>query len=138
MKRPGADGSTLRRRALLVWPKFGSFSFWNFERVCELVGVKYMTPPLGLLTVAALLPADWELRLVDENVSPLRDAELDWADLVLVGSKIVHRQRALAVIRHAVSRGKTVVAGGPDPTLHPALYRGAGAPFLCLGEAELT
>jgi len=135
MKGPGAGGG---RRALLVWPKFGSFSFWNFERVCELVGVKYMTPPLGLLTVAALLPADWELRLVDENVSPLRDADLDWADLVLVGSKIVHRQRALAVIRHAVSRGKTVVVGGPDPTLHPALYRGAGAPFLCLGEAELT
>jgi radical SAM superfamily enzyme YgiQ (UPF0313 family) len=138
MTAPGADGSSPRRRALLVWPKFGSFSFWNFERVCDLVGVKYMTPPLGLLTVAALLPAHWELRLVDENVAPLREADLDWADLVLVGSKIVHRQRALAVIRQAVSLGKRVVVGGPDPTLHPALYKNAGASFLVLGEAEVT
>ena len=138
MKRPGADGSSPRRRALLIWPKFGSFSFWNFERVCDLVGVKYMTPPLGLLTVAALLPADWDLRLVDENVTPLRDEDLEWADLVLVGSKIVHRQRALAIIRQAVSLGKPVVVGGPDPTLHPALYRSTGATFLVLGEAEVT
>jgi len=123
---------------LLVWPKFGSFSFWNFERVCQLVGVKYMTPPLGLLTVAALLPSHWELRLVDENVRPLEDSDLAWANLVLVGCKIVHRQRALAVIRQAVALGKTVVVGGPDPTLHPALYRGVGAGFLCLGEAEMT
>jgi radical SAM superfamily enzyme YgiQ (UPF0313 family) len=138
MRGPPADSSGPRLRALLVWPRFGSFSFWNFERVCQLVGVKYMTPPLGLLTVAALLPADWELRLVDENVRPLEKADLEWADLVLVGSKIVHRQRALAIIREAVAMRKVVVVGGPDPTLHPALYRSTGAGFLCLGEAELT
>lgn len=138
MRGPPQDGSGPRRRALLVWPKFGSFSFWNFERVCQLVGVKYMTPPLGLLTVAALLPADWELRLVDENVRSLEDADLHWADLVLVGCKIVHRQRALAVIRQAVALKKVAVVGGPDPTLHPALYRSVGALALCLGEAELT
>ncbi len=125
-------------KALLVWPKFSSFSFWNFEKVCTLVGVKYMTPPLGLLTIAALLPGDWELRLVDENVRPLRDDDLAWADLVLVGSKIVHRHRALAVIREAVALGKRVVVGGPDPTLHPALYERAGATFLCLDEGEST
>ena len=138
MRGPPHDGSAPRRRALLVWPRFGSFSFWNFERVCQLVGVKYMTPPLGLLTVAALLPADWELRLVDENVRPLEDADLHWADLVFVGCKIVHRQRALAVIRQAVALKKVVVVGGPDPTLHPALYRSVGPLALCLGEAELT
>ena len=136
MRGPRDDGRA--PRALLVWPKFGSFSFWNFERVCEVVGVKYMTPPLGLLTVAALLPSHWELRLVDENVRPLEDADLDWADLVLVGCKIVHRQRALAIIRQAVALEKLVVVGGPDPTLHPALYRSVGAGVLCLGEAEIT
>jgi radical SAM superfamily enzyme YgiQ (UPF0313 family) len=125
-------------RALLVWPKFDSFSFWNFEKVCELAGVKYMTPPLGLLTVAALLPPDWELRLVDENVRPLQEEDLGWAQIVLVGSKIVHRGRALEVIRRARARGLPVVVGGPDPTLSPHFYRDAGASFLCLGEGEAT
>jgi len=125
-------------KALLIWPKFSSFSFWNFEKVCALVGVKYMTPPLGLLTVAALLPAEWDVRLVDENVRPLRAEDLDWADLVLLGSKIVQRQRALAVIREVVALGKRVVVGGPDATLHPAIYESAGASFLCLDEGECT
>ncbi len=125
-------------KALLVWPKFDSFSFWNFEKVCALAGVEYMTPPLGLLTVAALLPADWELRLVDENVAPLTEADFEWAELVLVGSKIVHRDRALAVIRRARALGLRVIVGGPDPSLTPAPYVEAGANFLCLGEAEVT
>lgn len=125
-------------RALLVWPKFDSFSFWNFEKVCELAGVKYMTPPLGLLTVAALLPPGWEIRLVDENVHPLKEEDLSWAQIVLVGSKIVHRGRALEVIRRARARGLPVVVGGPDPTLSPHFYREAGASFLCLGEGEAT
>jgi radical SAM superfamily enzyme YgiQ (UPF0313 family) len=125
-------------RALLVWPKFGSFSFWNFEKVCELAGVKYMTPPLGLLTVAALLPKEWDLRVVDENVRPLTDADYAWADLVLISSKIVHRFRALEVIREARQRGLPVVVGGPDPTLTPEPYLDAGASFLCLDEGEVT
>src|SRR5512135_1775206 len=96
-------------KALLIWPKFDSFSFWNFEKVCELAGVKYMTPPLGLLTVAALLPKDWDLRLVDENVRMLDNGDLAWADILLVGSKIVHRGRALEIIRQARARGLPVV-----------------------------
>lgn len=124
--------------ALLVWPKFESFSFWNFEKVCELAGVKYMTPPLGLLTVAGLLPGDWSLRLVDENVRPLRDSDLEWADIVLVGSKIVHRKRALEVVKLAREKQKPVVVGGPDPTLNPRFYSAAGANFLCLDEGEVT
>jgi radical SAM superfamily enzyme YgiQ (UPF0313 family) len=124
--------------ALLVWPKFESHSFWNFEKVCELAGVKYMTPPLGLLTVAGLLPEEWSLRLVDENVRPLRDSDLEWADIVLVGSKIVHRKRALEVVRQAREKEKPVVVGGPDPTLNPRFYSAAGANFLCLDEGEVT
>jgi radical SAM superfamily enzyme YgiQ (UPF0313 family) len=125
-------------KALLVWPKFDSFSFWNFERVCALAGVKYMTPPLGLLTVAALLPSEWQLKLVDENVEPLSDDDFAWADVVLVGSKIVHRERALTIIRRARELGLKVIVGGPDPTLTPAPYVEAGANFLCLGEAEVS
>jgi radical SAM superfamily enzyme YgiQ (UPF0313 family) len=125
-------------RVLLIWPKFSSFSFWNFEEVCRLAGVKYMTPPLGLLTVAALLPREWSLRLVDENVRPLVDEDFDDIDLVLVSSKIVHRPRALEVIRMARKRGLRVAVGGPDPTLTPQPYRDAGANFLCLDEGEVT
>lgn len=125
-------------RALLVWPKFSSFSFWNFEKVCELTGSKYMTPPLGLLTVAALLPRDWELRVVDENVRPLEAADYQWAEVVLVSSKIVHRRRALEVVREAKARKKPVAVGGPDPTLNGELYREAGADYLCLDEGEVT
>lgn len=124
--------------ALLVWPRFDSFSFWNFEKVCELAGVKYMTPPLGLLTVAALLPPEWTLRVVDENVRPLLPDDFDWAELVLVSSKIVHRGRALEVVAEARRCGKPVVVGGPDPTMSPDLYRRAGANFLCLDEGEAT
>jgi len=125
-------------KALLVWPKFESFSFWNFETVCTLAGVKYMTPPLGLLTTGALLPEEWDLRLVDENVSPLCDDDVDWADFVLVGAKIVHRQRALDIVRLARAAGKPVAVGGPDPTLNETVYLAAGADYLCLGEGELT
>ncbi len=124
-------------RALLVWPKFSSFSFWNFEKVCELVGVKYMTPPLGLLTVAALLPREWELEVVDENVRMLGDQDFENVDIVVVSSKIVHRLRALEVIRMAKARGLKVVVGGPDPTLTPKPYRDAGADSVCMGEGEL-
>lgn len=125
-------------KALLVWPKFSSFSFWNFEKVCELTGTRYMTPPLGLLTVAALLPSDWELRVVDENVNPLTDDDYDWSDIVLVSSKIVHRRRALDVIRESKRRGKLVAVGGPDPTLTPGPYQDAGVDFMCLDEGEAT
>jgi radical SAM superfamily enzyme YgiQ (UPF0313 family) len=125
-------------RVLLVWPKFSSFSFWNFEKVCELAGVKYMTPPLGLLTVASLLPKEWDLRLVDENVRRLRDDDFAGVDLVLVSSKIVHRTRALEVVRLARGLGLPVAVGGPDPTLTPAPYRQAGANYLSLDEGEVT
>ena len=59
-------------RALLVHPEFRSASFWNYRDTCELMGAEYPAAPLGLFTVAALLPADWEVRLVDRNVEQLR------------------------------------------------------------------
>lgn len=125
-------------KTLLVWPQFDSFSFWNFEKVCRISGVKYMTPPLGLLTVAALLPQDWDLRVVDENTRPLTEEDIAWAEIVFVGSKIVHRGRAQEVIRWAKSRGRTVVVGGPDPTISPQAYEDLDIDCLCLGEGEGT
>ena len=125
-------------KALIVWPKFDSFSFWHFEKVCELVGARYMTPPLGLLTVGALLPQDWDIKLVDENVRDLTDDDLSWADLMLVGAKIAHRKRAFEVIARGKTAGLPVAVGGPDPTLSSQFYKDSGADFLVLNEGELT
>jgi hypothetical protein len=123
-------------RCLLVYPEFRSPSFWNYRETCRVAEARYPAAPLGLLTVAALLPPDWELRLLDRNVEPLDDALLDAADLVLTGGMIPQQEDCLDLIRAAKARGKTVVVGGPDPTSSPHLY--AEADHLVLGEAEVT
>ena len=70
-------------RALLVYPEF-PVSYWGFQHTMPLVGCKASLPPLGLMTLAALLPRHWELRLIDLNVAPLSDDAIRWADLLLV------------------------------------------------------
>jgi radical SAM superfamily enzyme YgiQ (UPF0313 family) len=124
------------KRCLLVYPEFTNQSFWNFRTVCELRGAKYPTAPLGLITVAALLPADWEIRLVDCNVQSLADADLDWADLVLTGGMFPQKVSVRQIITRTKSRGKTVVVGGPDATSSPQRFEAAD--YLVLGEAEIT
>jgi radical SAM superfamily enzyme YgiQ (UPF0313 family) len=123
-------------RALLVHPAFSPLGFWNYTEVCKLVGAKYPASPLGLVTVAALLPESWELRLVDMNTRPLRDDEIDWADLVLIGGMLPQQNEFLKLIDRAHAHGKRVVAGGPAPTSQQHIYEGAD--YLVLGEAECT
>jgi len=123
-------------RALLVHPRFPLNGFWNYQKTCQLAGAKYPAAPLGLVTVAALLPSDWEIRLVDMNARELSDEDLDWADLVLTGGMLPQQKNCLDVIRRAQSRGKLVVVGGPDPTSQPGIYEAAD--FLVLGEGEVT
>lgn len=93
-----------------------------------------MAPPLGLITVAALLPKHWTVRLIDRNVQALQDADLDWADMIMTGGMLPQRPDAEAVIALAQARGKPVVVGGPDATSCPDAYEAAD--FLVLGEAE--
>ncbi|HVE13155.1 MAG TPA: B12-binding domain-containing radical SAM protein [Elusimicrobiota bacterium] len=123
-------------RCLLLYPRFSRYSFWNYSSACELAGHKYPTSPLGLLTVAALLPAGWEPRLVDLNTRDLLDEDLDWADVVLTGGMITQQAETLRLMRRAKARGKLVAVGGPDATSQPEVYREAD--FLVLGEGELT
>jgi radical SAM superfamily enzyme YgiQ (UPF0313 family) len=99
-------------------------------------GQKAMGMPLGLLTLAAILPQNWTFRLVDQNAAKLRDRDFRWADLVCVGGMAVQQMGILDVIRRAREHGKFVAAGGADPTSQPTVYRGADA--LVLGEAETT
>lgn len=123
-------------KCLLVQPGFSSYSFWNYSEVCKFVGAKYPAAPLGLMTVAALLPQHWEFRLVDENVRPLTDADLEWAGIVLVSGMLPQQNGILAVIQKAHDEGKPVAVGGPDATSQPHIY--GKADFLVLGEGEVT
>ncbi len=84
--------------ALLVFPKFNPNSFWNLQAVCDIWGARCPAPPLGLITVAALLPASWNLRLVNRNAEELTDADLAWADLVMTGGMLPQQDDAIAVI----------------------------------------
>jgi len=126
--------SIFHRRVLLVFPRFGSQSFWNYQETCKAVGAGYSAAPLGLITVAALLPCEWELRLVDRNVEPLTSTDFAWADLVMTGGMLPQQRDTLEVLWLAHAAGKPVVVGGPDVTASPDVYR--QAEFQVLGEAE--
>ncbi len=123
-------------KVLFIYPKFTAQSFWNFKETCELVGRKYPTSPLGLITVAAMLPPGCPVKLVDLNVEKLTPKLEQWTDLVFIGGMIFQQPDHLRLIRHFKSLGKTVVVGGPDPTSSPHIYDEAD--HLILGEAEVT
>jgi radical SAM superfamily enzyme YgiQ (UPF0313 family) len=99
-------------KALLIYPRYPD-TFWSFRHALKFLNKAATHPPLGLLTIASLLPQDWKLKLVDLNVSPLRDEDLAWADLVFVGAMAVQRESAEEVIKRAKGFSKKVVAGGP-------------------------
>jgi radical SAM superfamily enzyme YgiQ (UPF0313 family) len=118
----------------MVYPKFVPNSFWNYKEACKLVGAKYPAAPLGLITVAAMLPKDWDIRLVNRNTEPLTDADLDWADLVMIGGMLNQQPDFIYLIDLAHRHGKPVCVGGPDVSSSPHLY--AAADFQVIGEAE--
>jgi radical SAM superfamily enzyme YgiQ (UPF0313 family) len=122
-------------RILLVCPEYPD-TFWSFKHALRFVSKRAGQPPLGLLTVAALLPADWEKRLVDLNLRPLTDADLRWADLLFLGAMAVQEESAREVIERCNRVGTRVVAGGPLFTARPQEF--PGVDHLVLNEAELT
>ncbi len=113
-------------------------SFWTFGRSIKLVGRRALMPPLGLITMAALLPEHWDLRLRDRSFQPVDDDLWDWAELVMIGGMIVQKDDMISLIREAKDRGKTVVVGGPYVTSVPDEPLAAGADFVVKGEAETT
>ena len=122
-------------KVLLVYPAYPD-TFWSFKTVLKYVSKKATFPPLGLLTLGAMLPKDWDLKLVDVNVTPLDDAQIQWADMVFVGAMIVQKDSAREIIARSKAFGKTVVGGGP-------LFSTQGEQFkdvdhFVLGEAEAT
>ena len=124
-----------QKHALLVYPAFAT-SFWSFKFALQYLGKKSSMPPLGLLTLASMFPTDYHLRLVDMNVRPLTDADLQWADLVCTSTMLVQRQSLEHVIARAKRAGKPVVAGGPHPTSY--WEEMADVDYFLLGEVEDT
>lgn len=122
---------------LLLYPRFPK-SFWSFEKTLELLNRKAMLPPLGLITVAALLPQEWNFKLADRNIRDVTESEWNWADVVILSAMIVQKEDLLYLIREAKRRDKKVAVGGPYPTSIPDDALNAGADYLILDEGEIT
>lgn len=118
----------------MIFPLFNAGSFWNYKEACDLAGARYPAAPLGLITVAALLPKSWTVRLVNRNTEVLTEEDFAWADMVMTGGMLPQRNDALHIIDMCQTRDKPVVIGGPDVTSSPDVY--AAANFQVLGEAE--
>ncbi len=123
-------------KALLIYPKFFTNTFWNYKVVCKIVGKKHPASPLGLATIAAMFPKSWKLKIVDLNIQSLLKNDIIDADLVFIGGMISQQQELINLIDYIHTFDKKVVVGGPDPTSQPAIYQNAD--YLVLGEVEHT
>ncbi len=122
-------------RVLFVSPEYPD-TFWSFKHALRFVAKKAAQPPLGLLTVASLLPAAWEKKLVDLNLTPLTSHDLQWADYVFLGGMSVQAESARTVIARCNDLGKPIVAGGPLFTARHEEF--PGVDHFVLNEAEIT
>ncbi len=120
---------------LLVYPEFPD-TFWSFKHALRFIGKKVSNPPLGLITVAAMLPSDWKKRLVDLNIAPLKPADLQWADLVFISAMDVQRKSVSEIIQASKKYGLKIVAGGPLFTAEHQNF--PEVDYFVLNEAEIT
>ncbi|MHB8973145.1 MAG: B12-binding domain-containing radical SAM protein [Pirellulaceae bacterium] len=120
-------------KVLLISPPTPD-TFWSFKHVLRFVSKRAAFPPLGLLTVAAMLPTDWQLKLVDLNVCSLTDDDLRWADYVMLSAMIVHKASVSDIIDRCRGFGKPIIAGGPLFTTGHAAF--PTIEHFVLGEAE--
>lgn len=119
--------------ALLIYPEFPD-TFWSFKHALKFLGKRAAQPPLGLMTVAALLPVSWNKRLIDTNVERLRDRDLKWADVVLLSGMHIQREPLVALVERCRALGLQTVVGGPiASSLSAAELK---ADHIVIGEAE--
>ena len=119
--------------ALLIYPEWPD-TYWSFKHALPFQGKRSAYPPLGLLTIAALLPPHWSKRLVDTNVRPLTDSDLGWADVALVSGMLVQKDSLLAILDRCHACGIRTVVGGPIASGFTELHRYAD--HIVIGEAE--
>ncbi len=122
-------------RALLVYPDIPD-TFWSFKHILKFIRKRAAHVPLGLLTVASMMPRKWQLKLVDMNVEKLCDELIEWADLVFIGAMVVQKESVQQVLNICKRLGKKTVAGGPLFTSVPEQYQDVD--HLVLNEAEIT
>ncbi len=122
-------------KILLLYPEYPD-TFWSFKHALKFVSKKAAFPPLGLLTVAALLPDTWEKRLVDLNVEELKDEHIAWADIIFLGAMLVQSKSAAEIIHRCKQIGRKIVAGGPLFTTQHEKYQDVD--HFVLNEAEIT
>jgi len=120
---------------LLIYPAFPD-TFWSFKHALKFIHKKAALPPLGLLTIGAMLPKEWPKRLVDINVTKLTERDLEWADYAYIGAMVVQRESALNTVAQCKAAGLKVVAGGPLFICEHDLFDGVD--HFVLNEAELT
>ena len=123
-------------KALLVYPEY-PVTFWSFKHVLKFVAKKAAYPPLGLITVAAMLPEDWDIRLVDLNIEHLMDRDLEWADCVMISAMAVQQKSVKELIERCRHHAVRVIAGGPLFNSTPEAFVDQ-VDHLILNEAELT
>ena len=125
-------GSALK--VLMVWPRFPS-SFWSFDGILDLVPIETDQPPLGLLTVAALCPKNWTLRLIDRSFEDLLDTDILWADLVMVSGMRVQKDDIRETLLRVRALGRRTMIGGPFASSEPELLLSL-ADHLVVGEPD--
>jgi len=122
-------------KILLVYPRYPD-TFWSFRHALSIVSKRAAFPPLGLLTVAAMLPQEWDKKLVDMNAATLTDKDIKWADYVFISAMVVQRDSTREVIKRCKKLGARMVAGGPLFTSESESYEDVD--HLILDEAEIT
>jgi len=122
-------------KILFIYPKYPD-TFWSFKHALDFISKKASFPPLGLLTVAAMLPKEWEKKLVDMNVSALKDKDIQWADCVFISAMITQKESAREIVARCNKYGIKVVAGGPLFTTGYEEFEEVD--HFVLGEAETT
>lgn len=124
-------------KILLIYPEYPD-TFWSYSEILSIIDRKAIFPPLGLLTIASMLPEEWEKKLIDHNVHEITDVDLNWADMVFISAMIVQLDDVHSILRRCEILDKTVVVGGPLFSALQEDFEGMGVDHFVLNEAEIT